>query len=274
MNINILIITLISFFIISCKTDNPQKPIIAETKKSILNLAHALISKMVDKVGTYDKWKELKDVEIKYTYHDKANDLKDISTERYLMDGEKSWAKYTHHKKFVFPDKEGDVIQGYNGVNAWVTLDGERVMAPEAIKMSDFMRKTNFYWFAMMPKLMDPGIIYNSLEDRDVDGISYKIVKVTYNANIGDVQDEYLLYINPVTDLVDQFLFTVKDFNITEPLIMKVKYKEVNGLLLPVNRTYTQSNWQGDIIGEDWVDEITEDIKFKNGFKSELFDAP
>jgi hypothetical protein len=91
---------------------------------------------------------------------------------------------------------------------------------------------------------------------------------------VGTVQDTYLLYLNRGTHLVDQFLFTVMDFGIKEPLLMKVTYKEVNGLKLPAYRTSIASNWQGQVKETNWTEEIMEDIKFNNGFARSLFNKP
>ncbi|MGI9534270.1 MAG: DUF6503 family protein, partial [Thermodesulfobacteriota bacterium] len=198
----------------------------------------------------------------------------DISTERYIFDGELSWAEYTTHDFHVFPDQSGPVIQGYNGKESWVIINGKSVEDPQAVKLADFLRKTSFYWFAMMPKLLDPGINYSYEGKRNVKDIEYDLVKISYESGIGDVSDTYLLYINPETHLVDQFLFTVLDFNITEPFLMKVKYEEIDGVKLPAKRRATQSNWNGEILEDVWIDEIMTDIEFNNGFKRSTFDKP
>ena len=233
-----------------------------------------LIDKMVDSAGSYEKLKSLNDVEYLYTTVNNNTGKSDISTERYMFDGELSWAEYKIHEDNVFPDQEGVVIQGFNGKESWTTLNGKVVDDPQAVKLADFLRKTNFFWFAMMQKLQDPGIIYSYEGKRTVDDTEYDIVKISYEQGIGDVSDTYVLYINPQTHLVDRFLFTVMDFNITDPLIMTVEYEEIEGIKLPVKRKLTQSNWEGEIPNEVWVDEIMSEIKFNNGFKKSDFAKP
>ncbi|MGI9534122.1 MAG: DUF6503 family protein, partial [Thermodesulfobacteriota bacterium] len=197
---------------------------IADEKKD----PKVLIEKMVEQVGNYDKLKSLNDVQYVYTTRDSTTGKSDISTERYIFDGELSWAEFTTHEFHVFPDQIGPIIQGYNGKDSWVTINGKLVEDPEVLKLTDFLRKTSFYWFAMMQKLLDPGINYSYEGKRKVNDIEYDVVKIGHEQGIGDVSDTYLLYINPETHLVDQFLFTVLDFNITDPFLMKVKYEEID----------------------------------------------
>lgn len=233
--------------------------------------AKALILEMIEASGGVDKFYALKDVEYTYTYRDNGSGKSDISTERYIFDGELSWASYKVHEKFVLPGKKGEVVQAFDGKTTWTTLDGKDVTDLQAVKLADFLRKTNYYWFAMMFKLADPGIIYSYEGQREVNGIQYDIVKIGYEAGIGDVQDFYVCYINPETKLIDQFLFTVMDFGKKDPYLMEVKYETVDGLKLPVNRRYAPANWDGKILKDVWVDEISENIKFNNGFDRSMF---
>jgi hypothetical protein len=74
--------------------------------------------------------------------------------------------------------------------------------------------------------------------------------------------------------LIDQFLFTVLDFGVTEPLLMKVEYEEIAGLKLATKKKYAPADWEGNIKQEVWVDEICENIKFTNGFSRDIFEKP
>lgn len=244
-----------------------------EHDRSSQNAAYSLVAKMVAKVGSMDKLKALKDVEYKYTFRDVSNNVSDVSTERYIFEGEQSWAQYDHHTFFIFPNEDGLVIQGYDGKTTWTSLNNKIIETPEAIRLAYFFRKTNFYWFTMMPKLLDEGLEYELLDDRIVNDINYKIVKVTFKENVGDVQDEYILYINPLSYLVDQFLFTVKSFNQTAPFLMQLEYEVVEGIHVSTKRRFTNSDWQGKIVGEKWSEQTSEQVKFNNEFDESLFNV-
>lgn len=235
----------------------------------------ALIGQVVEAMGGMQRLKELRDVEYTYTYRN-SKGKEDVSLERYVFGGEWSWAKYSKREVHVSPDKEGELIQGFDGKESWVTLNGSLISATDqkSWKMADFMRKTNFYWFAMMFKLLDPGLIYSYEGTQEVEGVNYEKVKVTFESGVGDVSDIYLLYINPRTLMVDQFLFTVMDFGRKDPLLMKVDYEKIEGVTLPVRRKYAPAEWDGKVKQEAWAYEIMENVKFSNGFQKPLFQKP
>lgn len=234
----------------------------------------ALIEDVVKAVGGKENFYALRDVEYQFTVLDHSDGKKDVSIERYIFDGQLSWGKWLVREKYAFPQLEGEIVSGYNGKESWATVNGQLMTDPQSHKLVDFTRKTCYYWFAMMYKLLDPGMIYTYKGARSVNGIEYDVVEITFEAGVGDVQDTYVLYINPQTHLVDQFLFTVLDFGITEPLMMKVEYEEVAGLRLPARKKYAPADWEGNIKQDVWVDEIAENIKFNNGFSRDLFEKP
>ena len=234
----------------------------------------ALVERMVAEVGGIERLNSLKDVEYTYTYHDLTEDKKDVSVERYIFDGELSWARYEVHEKYVVPHLQGAIIQGYNGRESWMTINGELAEDPQLMKLCDFLRKANYYWFTMMFKLLDPGMQYKYTGTRTVDTIEYDLVEINFGEGVGDVQDSYLLYINPDTKLVDQFLFTVRDFGIEEPFLMKVEYDEVEGLRLPARRKAVAADWEGVPKNDNWVSLIFTNIKFNNGFSRSMFEKP
>lgn len=247
-------------------------PAAASSPTETVEKGRALVSKMIEAVGSMEALKKKRDVQYTYTYRSPKG--RDVSTERYIFDGELSWAKYQEHG-FMAPELSGEVIQGWNGKDAWQTVDQAPVANEKALSMSRFVRKTNFYWFAMMQKLADPGLTYAYDGKRTVDGTEYNIVKVQFDGGVGDAQDTYVLYLNPQTHLVDQFLFTVMAFGMSKPHLMKVEYADFNGVKLPVKRKYTGSDWNGALPDNPtWTHEIMENLSFANGFKRSSFDPP
>lgn len=250
-------------------TDNEQST--NTTLNEPINEGHQLVKEMVEAVGGRAKFLSLKDVEYTYVYHNLGHNLKDISVERYRFDNEASWARFDLREK-IMPHKKGLVVQGYDGKNTWVSIDGKKSEDSGDLSLASYMRKTNYYWFTMMYKLLDEGIIYEKLDDQIVDDQPYQRVKISHQENVGDFQNTYILYINPKTKLVDQFLFNSMDYNVTEPYLMTAKYEDIEGLKLMTHRKYRKSNWNGEAITDDWAgDSKSINIKFNNGFTPEDF---
>ena len=230
-----------------------------------------LIEQMTEVTGSYDDLKSLKDVEYTYIVKNVDTGKSDISIERYIFDGELSRGKFLQRDDNTFPELKGEIIQGYNGSESWMTVDGKSVSDDSALKYADFTRKTNFYWFAMMQKLLDPGIIYFYKGKEKVGGIEYDLVQLSYEPGIGDVSDTYTLYINPETHLIDRFYFTVMDFGITDPILMEVDYKQFEGVKLPVTRKFSAVVPD---MGTMNIVEVMTDLKFNNGFDKSIFNKP
>ena len=235
------------------------------------NKGHEIVYKMTQKAGNYEKLASLKDVVYTYTYTT-PDGKEDISTEKYIFDGELSYGSYDKHER-TFPDLEGRIEQGFDGNSFWLKNNGASIKDEKSLERVTFNRKTNFYWFAMFQKLLDPGLHYKYIKEATIDGNSYDVVEITFTSEDGKPTDIYQLYVNKETALVDRFLFTVVDFNVVEiPNLMKVEYEDINGLLIPTKRKYTKANWDGEILNEDWINVHWTDIKFNNNLTKKQFE--
>jgi len=124
----------------------------------------------------------------------------------------------------------------------------------------------------MFFKLQDNGLNYEKLADQKVNGNNYHRIKITFGKNIGDTQDTYILYVNKKTKLIDQFLFTITGFGITEPNLMSFdKWETINGVKIPTGRKYIQADWEGNIKGKKYTHTDWTNISFKNGIKRSFF---
>lgn len=234
----------------------------------------ALVAKVVEEAGGEDALHRKRDVEYVYVYRRGDTGGLDVSLERYLFDGEKSWARYELAEN-MDQKPRSTIIQGFDGTTTWQVVESHVTTDAASLRRADFLRKTNFYWFAMTFKLLDPGLRYRYEGRREVNGVRYELVKITFDEDVGDVSDTYLLYINPNTWRVDQFLFTVLDFGKTEPLLMEVEYERIDGVLLPTRRRYAPARWNGELRKDArWTDELSLGIRFDNGFSSGLFERP
>ncbi len=230
-----------------------------------------LLDALVAVNGGYNSLAAKKDVEFHYVY-DNFEKGKDVSTERHIFQGEHSWASYEQHDLNVMPGKEGIAMQSYVDSTPALTLDGKNITDPEAIGGTIFLRKVNFYWFTMMYKLKDPGTNYKYLGTEKVGDIIYDKVSLQYDADVTKKEnnDEYILYFNPNTHLVDQFYFSLPDWGIDKPILkMTLAYEKVDGILVSTVRKGFMPNEKGEYIP---IGVYTfSQIKFDNGFQKEGF---
>ncbi|MEM1339673.1 MAG: hypothetical protein AAGF96_18075 [Bacteroidota bacterium] len=259
----------------SCKNATTEKQteatITKETPAVVFeNKGHELVYNMVEKVGDYQKLRVKKDVIYTYTYKTPDNKI-DISTEKYIFDGELSYGRYKRHER-TLPELEGIMEQGYDGTKYWIKVDGTEILDEAAIKRVKFTRPTNFYWFAMFQKLGDPGVNYEYLGHKKIRDTGFDIVKISFDSENGRPTDIYQLYINTETGLVDQFLFTVADFGVIEtPLLMQIEYEQIDGFLIPTKRKYKKSTWDANVSDAPWTQVNWTDIRFDNNLKKEDF---
>ena len=231
-----------------------------------------LIQEMQTAVGGWDKLYALNDVEFEYDYHYPQQGIKDVSVERYIFEGEHSWAKYSTHQINAMPKAEGEVIQACVNNKATCSLNGKPVDNPEVIGGTDFLRRANYFWFTMNFKLNDPGTIHEYMGEETVEGKNYHKVKVTYESEkTGKPKnDGYLLYINKDTKLVDLFYFSLPAMGVDQIAIkMEVDYEEMNGVKLPVKRYIYMPGPDGKLGEEAALVQTSSNIKFNNGFKPE-----
>ncbi|MDW3190781.1 MAG: DUF6503 family protein [Cytophagales bacterium] len=230
-----------------------------------------LLQQMEAKVGGWDKLWSQKDVEFLYNYV-YADGKKDVSTERYIFEGEHSWAKYTQHDINVMPGKGGVVIQSLVDNKPACVMDGSAMDDPQVLGGTDFLRRANYFWFAMFYKMLNPGTIHKYMGSEEVDGVNYHKISVAYESETtGKLQnDAYVLYLNPETMLVDHFFFSLPAMGVNQPVLkMKVEYEAINGLLLPTKRWAFQPGADGKPSAEPFLTQISSQVKFNNGFTPE-----
>ncbi|WP_204346169.1 DUF6503 family protein [Psychroserpens algicola] len=270
-----MLIPILSCLILSCnngKSTSPKETIEEknETVQKFDNKGHELVFGITQKTGNYQTLLDKKDVVYTYTY--KTPDGKmDVSTEKYIFNGELSYGAYKQHER-TLPNLEGLIEQGYDGKNYWLKHNGTVLNDDTYLKRVKFNRPTNFYWFAMMQKLLDPGLNYEYLGEKTINSKVYDIVKVSFESKDGTPKDIYQLYINKDTHLVDQFLFTVADFGVMEtPYLMTLDYETVDGILIPTKRRYKKSNWDAEVTNDPWIQVTWSDINFNNQLSKETF---
>ncbi|MFK8003338.1 MAG: hypothetical protein AB8H86_27455 [Polyangiales bacterium] len=110
------------------------------------------------------------------------------------------WSSRAHHQ---LVGGEGEF--GFDGETAWVKPNAE-VISPS----SRFWSLTPYYFVGMPFVLADPGVILTRLEDAELNGTTYQLVKANYEAGTGDSPDDYyILYLHPETHRVAALRYVV-----------------------------------------------------------------
>jgi len=228
--------------------------------------AKELVEKLQKAIGTWNDLASQGDVQYTYVYRDFTKGT-DLSTERYIFQGETSWGEYTKHEVNVLPKDEGIVRQLSMNGQAKLSLNNEIVSDDAAINFTGFLRTANYFWFTMMYKVDDPGTIHRYLGQEEINGTNYDKVSLSYDPEIlgKEVNDEFVLFFNPDTNLVDRYLFSFPDRGLNEPvLLMELDYSKIDDLYIATTRRLFAPSAEGEYkqIGEF----LSQDITFNNGF--------
>jgi len=211
---NCLIITLFFSLLLACST--PQVPI----SQSIGNQPLPEILKAaLEAHGGLDQWSKMNT--LKYTIE--RND----KPEQHLIDLKSRKVLLTHD----------DYKLGFDGKEVWVTpnLEAFGKGSPR------FYHNLIFYFYAIPFVLADPGINYEVLPQKEIEGQTYNVLKISYNEGVGDAPDDYYIaHFNTETNLMDWLLYTVtyysgeksEKFN-----ALKYDWQEMNGLKIPSKLT-------------------------------------
>lgn len=138
---------------------------------------------------------------------------------------------------------------GFDGQQVWVSPDTSAYPGPSA----RFYHNLQFYFFALPFVLADPGIRYEPLEAREIQGKMYNGLRITYQPKVGDAaDDEYLAYFDQATHQLRVLLYTVTYFSQSpaDRYSARVydKWQTVNGLIVPLQ--VTSYRWEGDSLGD------------------------
>jgi hypothetical protein len=264
-------------FFSACKKNTEQSSETSEVEISQpeiivydTNTPKTIIEAIAKACGEVDNLKALNDVQFDY-YYERPDGKKDVSIERYIFDNEISWARYTTHQVNVFPEGEGDVIQFYDGTKCSLYNNGTVVEDSEALGFAQFLRQANFMWFNMMFKFGDPGTVYEYLGQETLNDKTYDKLKVTYDPEITgkEENDIYVLFVNPETNIVDQFTFSLPLLKVYEPVLLaKLTYTEIDGIKVISRREMFMPSEDGSEMLL-MLDQHTKNVKFNNGFTAE-----
>jgi hypothetical protein len=157
-------------------------------------------------------------------------------------------------------------------VEARFAWDGERAwIAPDSVERPNprFWALTGFYFQQIPFVLADPGLTYEALPDDSIDGTPHDMVRVGFEAGVGDTPDDtYTLYLDKQTGRVDAIRYTVsygRDVEdpsaLAETFFDYEDYTTVHGLTVPTRfegYSYSDEEGPGDTLrNEAFADSIS-----------------
>lgn len=117
-----------------------------------------------------------------------------------------------------------------------------------------FYHNLNFYFFSIPFIFSDPGVNFEVLPEKEFNGKLYDVVKVTFDAEVGDApKDEYIAHFDKKTHQLYLLLYTVtyreNQTSDSYNALVYEEWQEVNGFLLP--KTMKGVRYADDKIGEE-----------------------
>ncbi len=183
-----------------------------------------------------------------------------------LLDAHGDWSKWIHAKAMSFVMiHETNLTQE----NYFINLDSRKIridadnfsigkdeegtwVSPnrEAFggRSIDFYHNLYFYFYSIPYVFTDPGITVTQVENKMLNGVSYKTLQAKMSPENGNSpDDQYFMLLNPETGRLEYLLYTVTYFGNSSPTFSVLKYEDyrnADGLVFP--RLLTGYNFEND----------------------------
>ncbi len=223
------ILLLFSFFFLlnTCGDTAPKEATAPTIEKSVPDFFKTVL----DAHGGLDQWNKMNTLKFSGSRSEPPTDyVVDLKTRKETI------------------EIKGKYQMGNNGDKVWVSPARDSFPG----KSPRFMKNLVFYFVAVPFVFADDGVILEELENRTVNEKEYEVIKATFGDGVGDApEDQYLMYINPNTHIVDFLTYSVTYFDKTKATkynALKYDWKNVNGLLFP--EKYIGYKWENDQLGE------------------------
>ena len=128
------------------------------------------------------------------------------------------------------------VLMNVNTKEGEVYLAGERLQGDQRDEYLDRgygVWKGETYWLLAPYKMRDPGVTLRHETEDTIDGITYDVVHLSFE-DIDPSGNEFWLYVNPETHLVDRWRFLLGDR--AEGEFLWKGWEEYNGLMMSTIR--------------------------------------
>ncbi|MEM6815092.1 MAG: DUF6503 family protein [Bacteroidota bacterium] len=168
-----------------------------------------------------------------------------------------------------------EVKFGWDGTNAWIYPDSvDLPINPR------FWSITPYYFVGLPFVLADEGVILEELGKKEYNGITYDLIKASYEKGIGDAPgDYYVIYINPETNLMEglRYIVSYPGFfpagNHSPEKFMEILDTQViDGIIMPTGyKTY----WFKENEPAEHITNIdVMEVSFVPGIENSYFDVP
>ncbi len=218
-------------------------PSTEEMKSATPNLPDFLLG-VLEAHGSLERWKSMETMSYIVERKEKP--------ERHVIDLDSRKVLLTHD----------DYRLGFDGQEVWVS--------PNKAAFGDgsarFYHNLRFYFVAMPFIVADPGINYEVLPQKEIQGKTYNGLRITYNDGVGDApEDEYILYIDPETQRMEWLLYTVTYYT-GQPgnrynALHYSEWQEVNGLMMP--QKMVGYKYADDEVGEQRYERLVSDFQLE-----------
>ena len=251
----LLIIISFGFLLTACKQESSSVQVASTTPAHWDNIPDVMI-KGLEAHGGLEAWSNMKTMEYSFP--------KGEAKELHQVDLPTRKVRISHPNYTI----------GYDGSEVWVTPSKEAfgTMSPR------FYHNLIFYFYAIPYVLADPGINYEVLPDRVVNGKTLDAIKISFNDGVGDAPDDYYIaHFDKETHEFYFLLYTVTYFsgetNENFGAIVYDDWTEVNGLKIP--QSMKGFRFAADTLGEQRYERVFDDIKLTtSSLDASLFDIP
>lgn len=236
---NTLIFSLVfTSLLFGCQNTQKETPDSRTPGQSLVSeISHsAAIKKVFDAHGGYERWQQMNQL----TY----------------MKGDEKTITDLKNRKILLSSSQQTI--GYDGNEVWIS--------PDTLDASNarFYHNLYFYFYAMPFVLGDPGINYEDLAPRSLNGDTYNGIKISYASGIGDSpKDNYIIWYDPETYTMEWLMYTVTyrsgEASDKYSLIKYDEWKSVNGLVLPTKLQWHvyEDDAVGDVRGEALFESVS-----------------
>lgn len=227
----------------SCNSNTSKSAV--ETLQPVNKNIPELLLKSIEAHGGVAQWQKAQTWEYTIQRNEKPeHHLIDLQTRKVLL---------THE----------DYRLGFDGKEVWVSPN----KAAFDKGSPRFYHNLVWYFHAFPFIMADPGINYEILPQKELDGKLYDAIKITFNDGVGDAPDDYYIaHFDPDTHLMYLLLYTVTYFNQAPSTkynaLVYDEWENVNGLLVPSKMIGYQ--YEDDQLGEKRYERPFTDIKIAN----------